>query len=69
MDTSRRDTNIKLGMGMIILSLIALCSITYNLSKKEPKMIRIDCSVAEFNPEIPNEIRKACRDLRNAKYT
>ena len=69
MDTSRRDTNRKSGIGVILLSLIVVCSIAYSLSRKEPKIIRIDCSVAEFHPDIPNEVRKACRDLRNAKYT
>lgn len=57
-----------LGVALLILPL-AICVLLYTLAKDEPRMIRIDCSIAEFHPDIPNEVRKACRDLRNAKYT
>ena len=57
-----------IGIGIIILPLL-VCFTFYRLSREEPKIIRINCSVAEFNPEIPYEIRKACKELRRAKYT
>ena len=57
-----------LGVTLIILPLL-VCITLYSLAKDEPRMIRIDCSSAEFNPNVPHEVRKACKDLTNAKWT
>ncbi len=31
----------------------------------EDKMIRYDCAIADFQPDYPQHVKDACRDLRH----
>jgi hypothetical protein len=39
------------------------------LTDDEPRMIRYDCTIAEFHPDIPLEVREACRKIRHVTST
>lgn len=38
-------------------------------STPEPREQRIDCSVAEFHPDYPPDVKDACRRMRNVVNT
>ena len=35
------------------------------LTNDEPRIIKYDCTIAEFHPDIPIEVREACRKIRH----
>lgn len=39
------------------------------LSNDEPRVIRYDCTIAEFHPDIPIEVKEACRKIRHVTST
>jgi hypothetical protein len=39
------------------------------LANDEPRVIRYDCTIAEFHPDIPIEVKEACRKIRHVTST
>lgn len=39
------------------------------LSKDEPRIIKYDCNIAEFHPDVPLEVKEACRKIRHVTST
>lgn len=48
--------------GGTVFYLIIIYSIASN---DEPRIIKYDCTIAEFHPDIPVEVREACRKIRH----
>lgn len=48
-------------VGGIIFYLVAAYGF---IRTSEDKVIRYDCTIAEFHPDIPLEVKEACRNLR-----
>jgi hypothetical protein len=48
-------------IGGIIFYLVAAYGL---IQSGEDKIIRYDCTIAEFHPDIPLEVKEACRNLR-----
>jgi hypothetical protein len=52
--------------GGTIFYLIIIYSIS---THDEPRIIRYDCTIAEFHPDIPVEVKEACRKIRHVTST
>jgi hypothetical protein len=51
-------------MGVMFLSAIFLCAWMYPPLHEAKK---VDCALAEFSPDISNEIKQLCREARKSK--
>jgi len=51
-------------MGVMFLSVIFLCAWMYPPLHEAKK---VDCSLAEFSPDISTEIKQLCREARSTK--
>lgn len=51
-------------MGVMFLSVIFLCAWMYPPMHEAKK---VDCSLAEFSPDISLEIKQLCREARKTK--
>ena len=51
----------------IVLCLIVMGSLLYVLSKQETRTVRIDCTWAEIQPDIPPKAREECRKKLNGR--
>jgi hypothetical protein len=51
-------------MGVMFLSVIFLCAWMYPPLHEAKK---VDCSLAEFSPDISTEIKQLCREARSKK--
>ena len=54
---------ILLVISLTLCALVVVSHITFNYGNYP--IIRYDCSIAEFSPDYPIEIKKECRKLRN----
>lgn len=63
-DTSKRE-NIEIAL-VIIGSIIALVIVVFAFPKHEVKVY--DCGMAEWHPDIPNEVKEQCRKLRAENF-
>ena len=45
----------------IIILLIAILGVIVASVVFQPKQVRYDCSIAEISPDIPIEVKSACR--------
>lgn len=48
-----------------IVMLVALSALLIFVD--QPRSVRYDCSIAEFHPDYPVEVREQCRKLRAGK--
>lgn len=52
---------------LAVSGFIFYCLIAYAvLSDDEPRIITYDCQIAEFHPDIPLEVKEACRKIKHA---
>jgi hypothetical protein len=51
-------------MGVMFLAVIFLCAWMYPPLHEAKK---VDCALAEFSPDISNEIKQLCREARKTK--
>jgi hypothetical protein len=51
-------------MGVMFLGVIFLCAWMYPPLHEAKK---VDCTLAEFSPDISNEIKQLCREARSKK--
>jgi hypothetical protein len=54
--------NVLMFGGTIFYLIIIYSFLTYDDSTR---IIRYDCSIAEFHPDVPIEVREACRKIRH----
>lgn len=63
MEYLKRFVKIVLIVGGIMFYSVAIYGY---IRVSEDKVIRYDCTIAEFHPDIPLEVKEACRNLRHA---
>jgi len=54
--------NVLMFGGTIFYLIIIYSFLTYDDSTR---IIRYDCSIAEFHPDVPIEVREACRKIKH----
>ena len=58
------ETITVVSIGVMFLSVIFLCAWMYPPLHEAKK---VDCALAEFSPDISNEIKQLCREARSKK--
>lgn len=49
---------------VVTLACSAMIYLILDSLSREPRMIKQDCSLASFHPDVPTEVRKECRRMR-----
>ena len=58
------ETLVWLCMGVMFMSVIFLCAWMYPPLHEAKK---VDCTLAEFSPDISTEVKQLCREARKTK--
>jgi len=59
--TKRLLTYFLVSTGVIFYAIVG-----YGIYNKQDRVIKFDCTIAEFQPDYPQEVKNECRKLKNA---